>query len=1362
MHLSITALRSIGSGIALGVLVGGGLLPSRVAAQASKATTGNRPAAAPAAVRPVAPKTTLPAGALPRPAAGAVSAAAKPQAAAPVVAAPSSPYEVRWSAPIRLEAPRVRGRRMPSFAGAAHDKATGLPTYGFRVEGQRLSALALRAPRVEAVPAAEAALLTAAPLGAEFAIELTVGTETRRPVTLVTVLPLRRNAATGTVERLLGFDIATTAATTPPERPTARAYAATSVLAQGQWVKIGITASGMYRLDRNQLQNLGFGGAALNNIQVWGNGGRMLPQLNRTPRPDDLVQNPVLAEENNGSLSAITFYAEGPHGWNYQPATGRYTRELNLYSDTAFYFLTTGAAPGRRVATVAAPGTPTGAPITSFDEHTLSENQFVSLLKQGRDWFGEAFDSFTPSRDFAFTLDGYIAEVPAYLTVRAVASSTTSTSTYTASVNSQTVGSFTCAQRSTLNYTPVATAGAGTWPLPTGAIGADNRAVVRLQFASSGGGASGNLDYIDINYRRVLRRTGGYTTFRVGSAVAPGAVRQYDVANCDGTTQVWDVTNPRNPRRQILAVNGSTGSFVAAADSLREFIVFNPAEARTDVRSFGAVPNQNLHALNTGGEQLDLLIVTHPQFKGQAERLAAHRRAHDSLQVAVVTTPQVWNEFGSGRQDITAIRDLMRLVYDRTPDPAARPLSLLLFGDASYDYKSNRWYGGRAGSPTTPTPNNTNFVPVYQARESLDPIDAFSSEDYYGLMDDSEGFWDESNASELMDVGIGRLPAYDDASAATLVDKLIRYDSPDGFGNWRNRLAYVTDDSDFGYYQDEADTYITTKVEAVVPTFNSKKIYLDLYPQVGVPSGQRAPACVAAIEQALDQGSLIVNYIGHGGETGWAAEQILGVGDINNWRNANRLTFMITATCEFGRYDDPARPSGGEYSFYNAQGGTIGLFTTTRPVFASQNTVLNTELHRQVFRRSASGINARPRIGEILRRTKTGGSTSAVGSRNFALLGDPSMRLASPRLAAVVTHVNGRPADVVDTLRALTTVNLRGEVHLPGGAVATNFTGRIQVTVFDKAAVVQNLGDENTPVRSFNVRESVIYDGLASVTNGQWTATFVVPRDISYSFGQGKISLYAWMTASDATGNRHDAAGANTTTVIGGSSAGAAQDRTPPEIKLFMDALSFQNGGTTGTDATLIAPLYDASGINTAGTGIGHEITVILDGNRQNVLVMNPYYTAAVDSFQRGTVRYLFKGLTPGPHSLTLKAWDTFNNSAERTLEFVVTNTSGLTINNVLNYPNPFANATTFHFDHNRQGDDLDVQVQLFTVSGRLVRTLQTRLPAAKPHVGDVAWDGRDEYGDVLGRGVYVYKVNVRSSRDGSHTSKYEKLVILN
>lgn len=1278
----------------------------------------------------------------------------RPAAVPETKATPASPNVVQWQG-IRLVALKEGPRRLPAFEGMITLPDTRLPIYQLRIEGA-IGSFSLREARYEPVPAAEARLLDASKVEEASAPKVEIGLERRRPVSFVTFAPLRRNPQTGTLERLIGFDYTTTAGAAP--RPGGvRSYAAQSVLAQGRWIKIGVPESGVYRIDRNQLQALGIDPGSLDarNLQLWGNGGRLLPQPNAAPRADDLVENAILVNENGGSFNWLAFYAQGPVGWRFDASSGRYVHEQNIYSDSAYYFLTVGAAPGRRVNLQNAPGAPSGAPIAAYDAYAVHEVDRVNLIKQGREWLGEEFSSFSPAQDFTFAFDGIDTRSLVKITSAVVGISCSSSITFNSSVNGQTLGTQACSGVN-CNYTyhEAGSANLSTMLAPTGSIGPDGQIRVRLSITGGSAGATGYLNYLEVNCQRALKRYGSQANFRSRASVGAGRISEFAVGNCDGNSLVWDITNPLRPLQQALSVAGGTGSFVTATDSLREFVVFNPGEVRTDVRGFGAVPNQNLHALNKPGDLLDLLIITHPRLLSQANRLAEHRRQHDNLNVEVVTTNQVYNEFSSGRQDLTAIRDLMKMLYDRAAS-TDHSINLLLFGDASYDYKSNEWYRQRPGSPFPPTPNNTNLVPVYQARESLNPINAFSSEDYYGLLDDNEGQWGENTATELLDIGVGRLPARDEADATTFVTKLIHYDDPVTFGKWRNQLSFMTDDDDNAQYSYDAETVVNRYIEPRSPAYNIRKLYLDLFPQVLVPSGQRSPVAYSSIDRAMEQGNLVMTYIGHGGETGWTAEKVLDIPQISNWRNYDRLAFMITATCEFGRYDDPARPSGAEYALYNPGGGAIGLFTTTRPVYANDNQVLNEQFYQTVF----TPVNGQMlRIGEILRLTKTRTGSAAPGSRNFALLGDPSMRLAYPELKATVTKLDGQPLAVSDTINALQTVRLEGLIQDGGNQTVTDFNGKLQLTVFEKAAPVQLLNDERSQsplVRSVQVRESILYDGLVSVINGQWQAQFVVPKDIAYNYGSGKISLYAW------SANR-DAAGATTSIIIGGSNSTVPQDRTPPTIGLFMNDFSFQNGGSTGVDATLLSTLRDTSGINTAGTGIGHEITAVLDGDKSNVQVLNQYYTANVDSYTSGTVRYLFKGLAPGPHSVTLKAWDTFNNSAEKTLDFVVANSGGLALDHVLNYPNPFANNTTFHFDHNRAGDDLDVQVQIFTVAGRLIRTLNVQAPGAQSHVGDLVWNGRDEYGDVLARGVYVYKVNVRSTRDGAHTSKYEKLVILN
>ncbi|MCA8832847.1 type IX secretion system sortase PorU [Hymenobacter pini] len=1267
----------------------------------------------------------------------------------------------------------IRGqqRRVPSFRGAS-----------FRV-GQQVGAFQMRLPSAatggqlqetvyEPVAPTDAKQLDVAALPTTPALELITGLENRQPVTLLAIQPLRRNPQTGQAEKLVSFSYSYTPAAF---RGTAsRTYTRTSALSQGEWFKLGVANSGIYKLDKATLSSLGLNVQSLDpaRLRLYGNAMGTLPQANSAYRPDDLVENPIqFVGDGNATFDDneyFLFYARGPHTWAREGQTAYFRHQQNPYADTAYYFVTVGTSAGRRVAAAPAVSGSASARISTFAERQFYERELLNVAKSGRVWVGELFSSTsTLQRDFSFTVTDLVPGTAARVTSSVVAASPSAT-TFLTSINgqgtaTQVVLGFSC------------TGGGGCYPEAantnfselTYTVPATAPSDFKVSFSYNTGSdpaARGYLDYLELNAQRQLRFSGSQLEFRSLSNVAPSAISQFDVANASTGTIIWDVTNPRRP----AIVNHSAGSFLARTDSVREYVAFAGSNFPTP-RGFGRVPNQNLHALNLDGK-LELVILTHPAFLAAANKLAAHRAAHDGLTVQVVTTSQVYNEFGSGGQDVSAIRDFMKMVYDR--NTTGRRQYLLLFGDASYDYKADptndltqlpAWWKDR--QPLNADKINQNFVPVYESVEGFDLVMGgrlggqgltYSSDDYYGLLDDNEGAWLPNTSNELMDVAVGRLPVRTATMAQATVDKLIGYDAVAGFGKWRNRLSFVADDGDgnlFTDYSDQLANPLDTLRAAL--GYNVYKQYLDLFPQATVAAGQRSPAAEKAVDEAFEKGSLIINYIGHGSPRSWADEQILTSASVQRLQNSGTLPFLFTGTCDFSTYDNPEFTSAGESALTDISGGAIGLLTTTRVVYADKNQALAIEFFNDLFKTRADGTM--PRIGDICRTAKNV-AVAGDNNRNYALLGDPSMRLAYPQQEAVVTAINGKSATQADTLKALQQVTLQGEIR-QGSRLNTAFNGTANVQVFEKKTTTRTLGNESDPVPVV-LRENVIYDGPATVRNGQFKLQFVVPKDINYNVGQGKISLYAADVVNHTDAHGQQLVG------VGDASPLAFRDTIPPRIRLFMDNEQFVFGGLTGLTTTLLGTLRDESGINTAGTGIGHDLTATLDGDASKVTVLNSFYTAKTDSFQVGRVEYKFKDLAAGPHELRVKAWDTWNNSAERTIEFVAAANEKLALQHVLNYPNPFARNTTFHFDHNRQGEDLEIQVQIFTVSGKLVRTLQATALGSGSHVSSISWDGRDEYQDQLARGVYVYRVSVRARSTGSDNSstasKYEKLVLLN
>ena len=1299
---------------------------------------------------------------------------------------------IKWGGYAQVPTLGERKQKVPTFSEAHQALDDQVGWFSLRLEGA-VSEGQLLNTVYEPFSAADAKLFNPSKLPASPEPELTSGTEMKRTVTHLSLRPVRRNPQTGQPERLVSFDYNYTAGSTAARTTmTTRTHAPNSVLRAGDWYKVGVAESGIYKLDKTALGKMGVNTGSVDprNIHLYGNAMGLLPQPNAAPRPDDLAENNVLFVGNTDNVfndgEYFLFYSPGAHTW--EANAGAFRHRNNIYTDTTFYFVTANGTPGLRVPTAASPApTATTPTITTFTYREFYEHDLANLLHSGRYWVGEGFVN-SAQKEFTFGVADLVPNTQVRIAASLVANSATASS-FQLTLNNTPFGNPVLDARPNYEFGAIATVSLTNHQGFLATPG--NELKVGLTYNSSDPNASGYLDYLEINAQRQLRLSGAQLEFRSLSNILPGARNRYEMANAAGA-MVWDVTNPRRPLARPL----NAGSFVAPSDTLREYVAFQPGGAFATPRLFGRVENQNLHALNTGAP-LDLVIVTYPIFKAQALRLANHRTTRDNLRVAVVTTSEIYNEFSSGGQDVTAIRDFMKQLYDRAP--AGKTMQLLLFGDASYDYKSDpynsknpqdrpTWWKDRVPFKNDPDFDafNQNYVPTYESRESLAPFyggafgqASYSSDDYYGLLDDDEGEWDELRpGTELLDVGIGRLPVRqpkgqlnNTEQASKIVDKLISYDSPAAYGKWRNRITLVSDDGNGDLFVGYGSETIAAPMQANTPVYNIHKVYLDLYPQVAVSAGQRSPEANRAIDQSVEQGSLIVNYLGHGGVKGWTDEQILTNASVMALRNANNLTFFTTGTCDFSTYDNPDFTSAGEQSLTdNYTSGAVGLFTTTRVVDAA----LNAGLNQAYFNRVLQPVNGQmPSIGTVVRLSKNDfpgpGRPGIINNRNYTLLADPSMTLAYPRQTVVLDSINRRNKNGVwvpaDTLQALARIRLHGRL-MNGTSANTGFTGRAQVTIYDKPTTVMTLGDEagGDPTsadkpRPVEVQENVVYGGQADVKNGQFSLSFVVPKDINYNHGLGKISLYAF----DGT-NRVDANGYQLK-LIGGAARDVPKDTIPPLISLFMDNESFAFGGLTAQNTTLLAKLSDDSGINTTGAGIGHDITAVLDNDPNKLLVLNDSYVSNVGDFRAGRVNNLFKDLTTGPHSLHLKAWDTYNNSAEREIEFMVARDEKLALDHVLNYPNPFAGFTTFFFGHNQAGNvpgTLDVQVQIFTVAGRLVRTLTAVVPSTEAHQKSITWNGRDEYDDQLARGVYVYRVSVRSQANNSTASKYEKLVILN
>ncbi|WP_207511949.1 type IX secretion system sortase PorU [Longitalea luteola] len=1117
-----------------------------------------------------------------------------------------------------------------------------------------------------------------------------------------------------------------------------RTYTANSVLAMGNWYKISTTASGIYKIDLPFLSSLGINTADLpsSNIQLYGNGGQMLPEKPVNTVPDDLVQNAIWVEDGgDGRLNGsdyLLFYAPGAHAWMKDSANKTFRHQRNIYSDTAYYYLTIRPN-GKRLATAGITASP-NTTITRATQHWFYELDTVNFLSSGRQWYGEEFSGNagkTLTRTYTVNMPNVLAE-PATITAACVARSFGTASRFTVSVNNQQAIQFAVPATGTGSYDAFAMAAQSSAGFST----SQSPLSVRFDYTPGSAGSQGWLDWFEIVARIDLSMTGiNQLAFRDWNSVGAGNVGQFVIKNAPAGMQVWDVTNALEPVRMQGSMNGSEWRFINECSRLHEYIAFGTAGFLIP-GAVGAVPNQNLH----GSSIPQYIIITHPSLLAEANRLAGFHQQRDKLNTLVVTVNQVYNEFSGGSPDPAALRDLVKMFYDRAGgDSAKAPKYLLLFGDASFDYRAR-------------ISNNTNLVPAWESPVSLDPLATYTSDDFFGLLNDDDDI--NGTGTYLLDIGIGRIPAKNEREAQAIVDKIIAYNDVKSLGPWRNECTFVADDEDNNLHLQDAEL-MAQAVNAAAPQQNLDKIYLDAFPQESHSAGSRYPAVNQAINNKIYNGTLVWNYTGHGGYRRLAEEVVLDQDIINSFNNAAKLPLFVTATCDVAPYDNPLVSSIGENLLLREKTGAIALMTTTRLVFAFSNRVMNENYLKTAFQKKSD--SSYRTLGEAVRHAKNvtyNFLTDVVNNRKFTLLGDPAMTLAFPAYQVKTTAINGQATgSTPDTLKALSEYTISGTVQDNAGNILNDFNGTIYPTIFDKVQSVNTLGNDaaSLPV-PVQVQKNILFKGKATVNNGRFSFSFIVPKDISYQYGNGKISYYTDNGSKDGNG-------VLTNVIIGGSGNGV-NDLQGPAIKAYLNDEKFVNGSITNERPVLLLKLADSSGINILGTGIGHNLVATLDNDQKNEYVLNEFYESDLNNYRQGTVRFQLPALAPGMHTLSIKAWDVANNSGEATLDFRVVNDQHFALDHVLNYPNPFTTRTTFWFEHNRPGEELVIHIQVYTITGKLVKTLRKTIFSPGNRSSDVEWNGRDEYGDKIGRGVYLYRLRVQTA-DGKAAEKLEKLFIL-
>ena len=1146
------------------------------------------------------------------------------------------------------------------------------------------------------------------------------------------LVPLRRNQFTGEIEKLKRFEYKIHYSSSQGIR-SVKSYAYASKLASGNWYKIRVGKSGIYKLTYSQLVEMGY--TSFLNIGVFGYGG-LLPKTVGDDIYDDLPELPVYKVDVNlnsafDSGDYLLFYADGPHNITWE-TDGDVSHEYHAYSNYSYYFVSdrgTWKQPSSQSSLASYDQV-----VGTFDDYDFLEKDSINLLNSGRTLFWREFDyylsyNFTKSFDNVSLSD--TVEIQVMLAARSSAASY-----FSLIINGISKGPIDIAATSSSSLALYAKGNdENTFKIkPT-----SNTFNLSVTYTKTSSNSKAWLDYISFKLRRQLKLSNNYVKFRDLSSVSAGNKAQFKISNSGSSTVVWDITDRVNATKIRGGLSGSEYSFNADASELREYIAFNPSSSFpspeiTASEEIGLVANQNLHSLSPA----ELVIVTHPSFISQAESIGQLHETYDGMSVIITTPQEIYNEFSSGTPDVSAIRNFMKMLYDRAATEDEIPENLLLLGDGSYDNLSI-------------DPAATNFILTYESESSLAPTTSYVSDDFYVFLDDGEG---SVNGSHDIDVGIGRLPVKSVEEADGFVSKLVSYYSSVSYGSWKNKILLIGDDAEGGetIHQTQSAT-LGAQIDEEYPVFNLEKLFLDDFEQVSTVQGHKYPDVNQAITDNINNGVLVVNWIGHGNEKGWAHESVLTLSMISSWQNINKYPIFVTATCEFSPWDHHDLVSAGEEVLLNPNGGGIGLFTTTRLAFSTSNANLSYKFYKEIFTKDDNGRVFPIGLSVIRAKNFLIGDTN---KRVFSYLGDPAMRPSVPSYVAYTTKINGvDAASFNDTIQATSLVTFEGKITDPDGNLADDFNGIIYPTVYDKRMEYTTRGNDGYSPLVYTAQKNIIFNGQASVVNGIFRFQFIVPVDIAYFYQNGKVSYYA------QNGSDTEAAGYDNSFIIGGSANNNLNDNEGPVIELFMNNEQFIPGGITDENPLTLAQIADESGINTVGSGIGHDITLTFDENTSDVIVINKFYESTIDDFTSGEVNYPMSELALGPHTVKVKAWDVLNNSGEAVTDFIVANSAELVIDHIFNYPNPFTTSTDFYFDHNQPNQVLDVIIQVFTVSGKHIKTIEDVVVSDGFRSQAIHWDGKDEYGDNIAKGVYVYKIKVRNPT-GNVVEEFEKLVILN
>ncbi|HMQ68687.1 MAG TPA: type IX secretion system sortase PorU [Ignavibacteria bacterium] len=1109
-----------------------------------------------------------------------------------------------------------------------------------------------------------------------------------------------------------------------------------SVLQNGDFYKIEVKETGIYKLDKNLLQNAGINTAGINpkTIKIYGNGGAELPYDNMKFAPDDLLENRIYVEgENDGQFNDndfILFYGRSPNDWEYDSINKTYRHVINHYSKVNYYWITYGGADGLRMQIQNSPNIQGLNPVSKFKDRLYEEPEVNNLGSTGLLWVSQRI-SVNESFSFNKELKGYIGGSNVNLRFRFGNGSFFPETWRLEDLNSGFIMNQYVSQIydgfSHINLVNMNENINGVnYPLTPGKNSINFRASLRSQDGNSPN-VAGYYDFMEVLYDRSFSADNNLLRF---NSPDTNGTMEFQINNFNTQDiKIFDVSDQTNVNLiNPVSYSNGTVKFQSEINSgdPKEFYAMGSANYFSPVSISGRVPNQNLKGELAQGSSF--FIISPKEFMSASNTLKAQREkpGQNYLKTTVIDIEEIYNEFSNGMQDPLAVRNFLKYAFNNFEE---RPVYVAFMGDGSYDYKNiYNLYNGAVKNWILPVEKNSLYS---------NDVDSYCSDDFLVEINES---YEAPGGSSVSDFATGRIPVNTLEEANNYIEKVISYENPANFDKWRQVATYIADD---GWTTEQANgqegSLHTDQCEDVSqnhsPDYIKKqKIYIVNYPSEITPQGRRKPEVNKDIVKSWNEGRLVINYTGHGSTDLWAHEHIFERQvSIPQLTNKDKYPFITIASCDLARWDDPYNLSAAEQLVSIKDKGAIAISAAVRPVYSIPNAIYNNRLYDNLFLTDTLGL--RLRMGKAIFNVKQ--QLHLDNDLKFSYLGDPTLRLGVPQYRTKVDSINSTSGDSLFEMKSLQKVKISGSILRTDSTFWSDYNGTIDLQIHDVDKNITYVDFGYT----FNWKTlgGIIYNGKTNVTNGNWQIEFVVPRDISYSPGRGKIFSYFKNNMSDGIGYSNNF-------IMNGIDTNAVPDSTGPNVSIYMGSRNFRSGDLVNQNSRLIADFSDENGLNLTGT-IGHKIEAIINEDQNNKIDLTPFYQSS-NSYQNGSVEYDLQNLSDGHYKIEVKAWDTYNNFNSSFIEFDVRNNDQLALENVYNYPNPMKDQTSFIFEHNLD-ETLNATINIYTVTGRLIKELN------KSNIRDkfvsLDWDGRDNDGDYIANGTYIYKL-ILNSEDGNYT----------